>query len=272
MQVIITIGGIVFLLVLLFTPSDVSNVTRDVTRSRELNHASADDIRAAYDPIVHKARLEELVQIPCVVKTPTREEAVENPNGWTISRYVSYYNVVRFLEHYLNDSGKRYKVHDFGVSKYLEPFLNRLDVNRSGYPMVDIHKTPYDDGTYDIVATDQVIEHVLFPHAAVLELKRILKPDGILIITTCAYNPYHGSKAYRDYWRFMPEGLKTFALPFDGGIKICGGWGTKDVIATRAKHGLLTSSEKKEHEQMLPDAVSNNDKNDPFTTWIIMQK
>lgn len=45
-------------------------------------------------------------------------------------------------------------------------------------------KLPFKDNCFDIVTFIEVIEHVENPDAALKEIKRVLKPDGILHITT----------------------------------------------------------------------------------------
>ena len=43
---------------------------------------------------------------------------------------------------------------------------------------------PFADGTFDVVISSEVIEHVPEPHLAVRELVRVLKPGGVLALTT----------------------------------------------------------------------------------------
>ena len=58
------------------------------------------------------------------------------------------------------------------------PFLcNQLD-----------QKWPFDDGTFDAIFSTEVIEHVYGTYEMFHEMNRVLKTNGLLIITT----PYHG--------------------------------------------------------------------------------
>jgi methionine biosynthesis protein MetW len=52
--------------------------------------------------------------------------------------------------------------------------------------VVDIQseKTSFPDNYFDNIIFSEVIEHLLFPEKALQELRRILKKDGVLIITT----------------------------------------------------------------------------------------
>lgn len=56
------------------------------------------------------------------------------------------------------------------------------------------------------------MEHVEFPKKAVEESYRILKSEGMLIVTSVMYFPIHDYPY--DYWRFTPEGFKSLLKPF----------------------------------------------------------
>ena len=49
--------------------------------------------------------------------------------------------------------------------------------------VADAHKLPFDDGVFDGVWVQAVLEHVLEPAAVVAELHRVLRPDGIFLGT-----------------------------------------------------------------------------------------
>jgi SAM-dependent methyltransferase len=55
----------------------------------------------------------------------------------------------------------------------LEPELVRANVE----------SLPFEDGTFDVVLSTQVLEHVLDPSAAVRELARVLEPEGTLLLS-----------------------------------------------------------------------------------------
>ena len=59
----------------------------------------------------------------------------------------------------------------------------------------DIFHTPFRDNLFDTVYLGQVIEHVPDEHSALREAKRILKPNGLLIISVpkedMLPSPYH---------------------------------------------------------------------------------
>lgn len=56
------------------------------------------------------------------------------------------------------------------------------------YPLVfqdgDITEIKYDNNYFDVIACFETIEHVLNQEKALLELRRVLRPDGLLIISS----------------------------------------------------------------------------------------
>ena len=67
-------------------------------------------------------------------------------------------------------------------------------------------KTSLPDGVADAVLSTQVLEHVKNPVAYLSECRRLLKPGGLLILSTHGYWMYHGHP--HDYWRWTSEGLR----------------------------------------------------------------
>jgi SAM-dependent methyltransferase len=124
-----------------------------------------------------------------------------------------------------------------------------------------------DDG-FDLVYSHQVLEHLPKPWLAAHELVRVLKPGGVGLHTTCAYNPRHGPPAFNDYYRFLPDGL---AALFDGvEILTKGGWGNRQALlynlAIDDGHGALGG---RRFHKSIGEA---NDENHPWVTWVIFQK
>jgi SAM-dependent methyltransferase len=65
---------------------------------------------------------------------------------------------------------------------------------------------PIDDAGADVVLSTETMEHVFDSRAFLLEAKRILRPDGRLIVTVPFSARYHYIP--NDYWRFTPAGLE----------------------------------------------------------------
>jgi 2-polyprenyl-3-methyl-5-hydroxy-6-metoxy-1,4-benzoquinol methylase len=53
----------------------------------------------------------------------------------------------------------------------------------------DINKLPFADESFDCVICSEVLEHIPEHHAALTELVRVLKPQGILVISVPRYYP-----------------------------------------------------------------------------------
>jgi ubiquinone/menaquinone biosynthesis C-methylase UbiE len=69
----------------------------------------------------------------------------------------------------------------------------------------DITAIPEPSASYDAVLCTEVLEHLPDPRAAMRELSRVLKPDGILILTApfCSlthFAPYHFATGFNRSW------------------------------------------------------------------------
>ena len=69
-----------------------------------------------------------------------------------------------------------------------------------------IDAIPVDDGSFDVVLCLQVLEHVPNPAAAVRELRRVVRPDGRVLLSTHGVYPYHPNPD--DLWRWTSAGLE----------------------------------------------------------------
>jgi SAM-dependent methyltransferase len=77
-------------------------------------------------------------------------------------------------------------------------------------PAVDVvgraEELPFDDGSFDAVLATQILEHVEDPPRVIREVRRVLGPGGVAMISTHGTFPYH--PAPRDLWRWTQEGLE----------------------------------------------------------------
>ncbi len=79
----------------------------------------------------------------------------------------------------------------------------------------DLQRLPFATGVADGIACIEVIEHVPVPHAAIDEMYRVLKPAGLLLLTTPFLTGYHGKPGdYSDFYRYTDEGLKYLLRRF----------------------------------------------------------
>lgn len=71
----------------------------------------------------------------------------------------------------------------------------------------DGKRLPFEDRTFDTVLNVQVLEHTPHPGALVLEMGRVLKDDGVLILSAPFQFRLHEEP--HDYFRYSPHGLRT---------------------------------------------------------------
>jgi SAM-dependent methyltransferase len=69
----------------------------------------------------------------------------------------------------------------------------------------DATTLPVADASYDLVLCTQVLEHLPDPAAAIAELRRIVRPEGCVLVSTHGAFPYHPSPV--DLWRWTRPGL-----------------------------------------------------------------
>lgn len=73
--------------------------------------------------------------------------------------------------------------------------------------LYDGKKFPYSDGSFDSVLCNQVLEHVFNPNEFLLEINRVMKPGGKLLLTVPFVWDEH-EQPY-DYARYSSFGLKA---------------------------------------------------------------
>lgn len=77
----------------------------------------------------------------------------------------------------------------------------------------DIHELEFADSMFDAVVCMSIIEHVRKPWVAVSELRRVLKPQGLLWLQAPLAYPYHPDP--QDFWRFSPDALRILCEGFE---------------------------------------------------------
>lgn len=144
-----------------------------------------------------------------------------------------------------------------------------LKIERAIYPQADVQRlNAIADGQFDVVYSHQVLEHVPKPWLAGQELVRVLKPGGLGLHTTCAFNPRHGPPAFNDYYRFLPDGLAELFPQVV--VLVKAGWGNREALAYNLLmndgHGALGG------RRFHPLIGQRNEELYPWHTWIIFQK
>lgn len=201
-------------------------------------------------------------------ETENREDFLEN-GLWTPQTLMlrKIQDIVEKIE------GKPANALSIDKNPELERILKRkwqgLDILIAKYPEYDAQDlSSFEDETFDLVFSHQVLEHIPKPWIAAKEMNRVLKRGGVGIHTTCAYNPRHGYPHFKDYYRFLPDGLTEL---FDN-ITIWekDGWGNKQALIYNLTiddgHGKLGG------RRFLEAFAKNNDEDYPWVTWIVFQK
>jgi len=109
----------------------------------------------------------------------------------------------------------RYRVLDVGCGdKPYEPLFAPFAASYVGVDPVEnpraelrgsVEELPVEDGSFDVVLCNQVLEHCDDPAQAVRELRRVTAPAGRVLASTHGVMPYHPSPT--DYWRWTHAGL-----------------------------------------------------------------
>ena len=159
------------------------------------------------------------------------------------------------------------------ANKTLEQILIQrwpgLKIHLAVYPQFDAHDLSgiFND-QYDLVFSNQVLEHLPKPWVAAKEMVRVLKPGGIGLHTTCAFNPRHGFPDFRDYYRFLPDGLAEIFENVN--VLYKGGWGNRDALlynlAIDDGYGILGG------RRFNQEIGKRNDNIYPWVVWIIFEK
>ncbi len=117
----------------------------------------------------------------------------------------------RLREFITEHANKRYTL-DIGCanSPYSKYFSNRIGFDIAEGPGVDVvgdaHALPFPDSTFEQILCTEVLEHLHTPEQAINEMMRVLKPGGVILLTTRFIFPIHD--APHDYFRYTKYGLK----------------------------------------------------------------
>lgn len=82
-------------------------------------------------------------------------------------------------------------------------------------PNVDIVSNswsiPVEDNFYDVIVSTEMLEHDEFPAATFAEIRRLIKPNGYVILT-CRGPGYPEHEYPSDFHRFTPEDLRDWLV------------------------------------------------------------
>lgn len=126
--------------------------------------------------------------------------------------------VESFIESASLRSGAR--VLDFGCATkpYRSLFaatVEYLGADLAGNPAADVvidanGRLDAHSGSFDLVLSTQVLEHVSSPALYLDEARRVLRPGGVLLLTTHGLMYFHRDP--EDYWRWTADGLNKILV------------------------------------------------------------
>ena len=105
-----------------------------------------------------------------------------------MKKYTDIFNGKNTILHFAPELVIKDKILKNKLVKYYDGDIKK---GRASY-IVDIRKIQFEDNMFDYIICNQVLEHILEEEQAILELKRVIKPQGKIIITVpiCISNEY----------------------------------------------------------------------------------
>lgn len=98
-----------------------------------------------------------------------------------------------------------YVLEYIGVEREITFTATSASVRSEGVIRYEGDRLPFDDASFDTVLCVQVLEHTPDPQALMMELARVLHPEGILILSAPFSFRLH-EEPY-DFFRYSPHGL-----------------------------------------------------------------
>lgn len=98
----------------------------------------------------------------------------------------------------------------------------------------DALNLPFPADTFDTIVSTQVLEHIEKPWVMIKEIRRVLKPRGVCILTAPFLEPYHPDPG--DFFRYSVEGMRSLFRNEGFEVMECAGYGQVfSVLATFIK-------------------------------------
>lgn len=138
----------------------------------------------------------------------TGEASVDDP----VSRHPYSLESLRIIEEHRDEW-----VLDLGAGGKLQRWDNVVQIDIFRYPMTDVvgsaDRLPFRDNSFGAVISQAVFEHLQYPQAAVEEIRRVLKPGGVVKIDTAFLQPEHGYPHH--FYNATETGLREWFREFD---------------------------------------------------------
>ena len=135
------------------------------------------------------------------------------------------------------------------------------------YPQYDVTKESSYEQNWDVIVTDQVLEHVLQPWEAIRLIGKHTRQ--MAVITVPFLIGIHNSP--HDYWRMTPKAIYELAQPYFPHIDIQT-WGTPKANNWHAIYNRTSRLLAAVPETELEDELNQNNTGKPFVIWAILKK
>ena len=136
--------------------------------------------------------------------------SVSNPNWLVLRRR-------REIFHCWINAIKAQRISVLDVGGRIQPYRPLFDRGKVHYVSVDLRVTPlvsavadadrlpFASCSFDVVICTQTLEYVEDPRRTLSEIYRVLKPEGVLLLSVPAIAPID---SINDRWRFLPAGVR----------------------------------------------------------------
>jgi SAM-dependent methyltransferase len=98
--------------------------------------------------------------------------------------------------------------------------------------LVDVHRMPFHDASFDVILTTATLEHFCNPFVAFAEMSRVMKPSAALIATGSFWEAWHGHSCFH----FTPDGLHVLCQAV--GLELEDLWSASGFLPSVAFHAF----------------------------------
>lgn len=220
--------------------------------------------RLPIPPFVYNQLAKSKLLVRIVSRFNQRDENIGR--RYSTTRFQMYNSLEKYIKgHKLH--GKVLMLSEGNEHSIRNMFSGKCEFISTCFPETNIMKmSKFKNSSFDIVVTDQVLEHVPNPFVAVSEIYRVLKKGGVAINTSCSFNPIHDKV---DYFRYTKDGFLQIHSIFKK-ILLLETWGNRQAIGNFSLHGYKSFDVRRRQSDL--KSASINDPVWPWSVWCVAQK